>query len=95
MSTPTELVALLMKREIPLVRNFTEHLLAYAIGRRAEYFDGPGVRAIARAAEADDYRMSSFILGVVNSDPFRLARPTSAADEHEPTETGTRSGDGS
>ncbi len=94
-STPAELVALLMKREIPLVRNFTEHLLAYAIGRRAEYFDGPGVRAIARAAEADDYRMSSFILGVVNSDPFRLARPASAADEHEPTETGTRSGDGS
>ncbi len=77
-STPAELVDLLMKRPIPLVRNFTAHLLAYAIGRRAEYFDQPGVRAIAREAEANDYRMSSFILGVVNSDPFRMARPAPA-----------------
>ena len=80
-STPAELVAVLMKRPIPLVRNFTAHLLAYATGRRAEYFDGPGIRAIAREAEAGDYRMSSFILGVVNSDPFRMARPAPAADD--------------
>ncbi len=86
LSTPAELVALLVKRPIPLVRNFTAHLLAYAIGRRAEYFDEPGIRAIARAAEADGYRMSSFILGVVNSDPFRMARPASAAYGQETTE---------
>ena len=95
-SAPAELVDILMKRPIPLVRNFTEHLLAYAIGRRAEYFDGPGIRAIAREAEADDYRMSSFILGVVNSDPFRMARPAPASNEEtaEQTESevGTRSG---
>ena len=82
-STPAELVDILMKRPVPLVRNFTEHLLAYAIGRRAEYFDGPGIRAIAREAEADGYRMSSFILGVVNSDPFRMARPAAVADDQE------------
>ncbi len=81
LSQPAELVAILMKRPIPLVRNFTEHLLAYAIGRRTEYFDGPAVRAIAREAEAEDYRMSSFILGVVNSDAFRMARPMPVADE--------------
>ena len=80
-STPAELVDVLMKRPIPLVRNFTAHLLAYAVGRRAEYFDGPGIRAIARDAEVSDYRMSSFILGVVNSDPFRMARPAPAADD--------------
>ena len=95
-STPAELVDILMKRPTPLVRNFTEHLLAYAMGRRAEYFDGPGIRAIAREAEADDYRMSSFILGVVNSDPFRMARPAPASNEEtaEQTESevGTRSG---
>ncbi len=78
-STPAELVDVLMKRPIPLVRNFTAHLLAYAIGRRTEYFDQPGIRAIAREAEANDYRMFSFILGVVNSDPFRMARPAPAA----------------
>ena len=80
-STPAELVDVLMKRPIPLVRNFTAHLLAYAIGRRTEYFDQPGIRAIVREAEANDYRMSSFILGVVNSDAFRMARPAPAADK--------------
>ncbi|WP_420636705.1 DUF1592 domain-containing protein [Candidatus Palauibacter sp.] len=80
-STPADLVTVLMKRPIPLVRNFASHLLAYAIGRRVEYFDEPGIRAIAREAEADDYRMSSFILGVVNSGAFRMARPQPAVDE--------------
>ena len=80
-STPAELVDVLMKRPIPLVRNFTAHFLAYAIGRRTEYFDQPGIRAIVREAEANDYRMSSFILGVVNSDAFRMARPAPAADK--------------
>ena len=79
-STPAGLVDVLMKRPVPLVRNFTAHLLAYAMGRRTEHFDQPTIRAIAREAEANDYRMSSFILGVVNSDPFRMARPASAVD---------------
>ncbi|MYC88636.1 MAG: DUF1592 domain-containing protein [Gemmatimonadales bacterium] len=94
-STPAELVHVLMKRPIPLVRNFTAHLLAYATGRRAEYFDQPGIRAIAREAEANDYRLSSFILGVVNSDPFRMARPAPTVDDEEVADDRTRSGAGS
>lgn len=72
-STPRELTDVLMKRPIPLVRNFTSNLLAYAIGRRTEHFDQPEVRAIAREAEANDYRMSTFILGVVKSTPFQMS----------------------
>ncbi|WP_419861254.1 DUF1592 domain-containing protein [Candidatus Palauibacter sp.] len=94
-STPAELVHVLMKRPIPLVRNFTAHLLAYATGRRAEYYDQPGIRAIAREAEANDYRLSSFILGVVNSDPFRMARPAPAVDDEVASEDRTGSGAGS
>jgi hypothetical protein len=71
-STPAELSALLMKRPVPLVRTFTENLLAYALGRRVEYFDQPTVRSIAKAAQANDYRMSSFIIGVVRSDAFQM-----------------------
>jgi len=71
---PAELLAVLMKRPAPLVRTFTENLLAYALGRRVEYFDQPTVRAIARAAEANEYKMSSFILGVVKSDAFQMKR---------------------
>ena len=71
---PADLRRALLNRPIPLIRTFTENLLAYALGRRVEHFDQPTVRAIARAAEADGYRMSVFILGVVNSDAFRMQR---------------------
>jgi len=81
--TPSELVEALLKRPIPLVRNFTANLLAYAMGRRVEYFDQPTIREIVREAEANDYRMSSFILGVVRSDPFRMMR-SRVAEEAEP-----------
>ncbi len=49
-TNPSELVGVLMKRPEPLVRTFTENLLAYALGRRVEYFDQPAIRAISRAA---------------------------------------------
>src|SRR4029450_4408918 len=50
-STPAELSAVLLKRPVPLVRTFTENLMAYALGRRVEYYDQPAVRAIAKAAQ--------------------------------------------
>jgi hypothetical protein len=54
-------------------------MLAFAMGRRVEYYDQPTIRAIAREAESNDYRLSSFILGVVTSGPFQMARlPTPA-----------------
>jgi hypothetical protein len=73
-TSPAELLAALMKRPEPLVRTFTENLLAYALGRRTEYFDQPTIRAIVKSAAADDYRMSSFILGVIKSDAFLMKR---------------------
>ena len=73
-TSASELIAALMKRPDPLVRTFTENLMAYALGRRVEYFDQPAVRAIVRKAEADNYKMSSFILGVIRSDAFRMKR---------------------
>jgi hypothetical protein len=71
-SSPRELLAALMKRPEPLVRTFTENLLAYAIGRRTEYFDQPTIRAISKAAASNDYRISSFLLGVIKSDAFQM-----------------------
>ena len=70
-----------MKRPIPLVRNFVTNLLAYALGRRVEYFDQPQVRAIVREAEANGYQMSAFILGVVRSDPFQMTRSQATANQ--------------
>ena len=70
-----------MKRPVPLVRTFTENLFAYALGRRAEFFDQPAIRAIARQAEANDYRMSSFILGVIKSDAFLMKQAESMSTD--------------
>jgi hypothetical protein len=45
--------------------------MAYALGRRLEYFDQPTVRAVVADAEKENYRMSSLIMGVIMSDAFR------------------------
>jgi hypothetical protein len=74
LSTPQDLQQALLKRPIPLIRTFTENLMAYALGRRMDSFDAPTVRAIARAAEREDYRLSALILGVVQSDAFQMKR---------------------
>jgi len=78
--TPSALQEVLLKRPIPLVRTFTENLMAYALGRRVEYYDQPTIRSITAQAEEDDYRMSSFILGVVLSDAFRMQQVNVVAD---------------
>jgi hypothetical protein len=59
------------------VRAVTGKLLTYAVGREMEYFDAPAIRAVARAAAADDYRWSSTILAIVKSTPFQMRRSRS------------------
>ena len=56
------------------VRTAAEKLLTYALGRGVEYYDYPAVRAIDRAAAADNYRISSLILAIVKSAPFQMRR---------------------
>ncbi len=70
-ASPAELQRALLKRPTPIVRAFTQNLMAYAIGRRVEYFDQPAIRRIEATAKARDYKMHEFIVGVVKSDPFR------------------------
>jgi hypothetical protein len=53
---------------------FSEKLLTYALGRGVEAYDAPAVRTIVRQAQGEDFRFSSFILGVVNSTPFQMRR---------------------
>ena len=79
-STPSELRAALLKRPEPLLRTFTENLMAYALGRRLEYYDMPAVRRIVRDAAEEDYRVSAFIVGVAGSDAFLMKAAPAAAD---------------
>ena len=89
-SSPFELTEALLRREEPLLRTFTQNLMAYALGRRVEYYDQPTVRAIVRRAEASGYRISAFVIGVVESDAFQLQQVVAAdqdADGRQGPET--------
>ena len=66
------LEAALLRRPELFVSAFTEKLLTYASGRGVEYYDAPSVRTIVRDAKAQDYRISSLVLGIVKSQPFQM-----------------------
>ena len=69
---PRELQQVLLKRPVPLVRTFVTNLMAYAVGRRVEYSDGPAIRKIEASVRAKHYRIHDVVLGVVKSDAFRM-----------------------
>jgi len=70
-SGAVELNAQLSDRPATFVRAFTEKLMTYALNRQLEYFDMPQVRAVVREAAKKDYKFSSIVLGIVNTDAFR------------------------
>jgi len=74
MDGPAGLRAALLKHKDAFLASFTESLMTFALGRRIEASDMPVVRRVIRDAAAADYRMSAFILGVVNSAPFRMTQ---------------------
>lgn len=78
---PVSLRQALLSRSDMFVRNFTEKLLTYALGRGVEYYDMPVVRSIDREAARNNNRFSSLILGIVKSIPFQMRR----AEESDPT----------
>ena len=71
--------ALLRHKDVVLL-SFTRSLMTYALGRRVEAFDMPALRRIISEAEAQNYRISDYVNGFVESDAFRMARlPASAS----------------
>lgn len=69
-----ELQSAILKRPEVFAGVFTEKLLTYALGRGVESYDAPAVRAVLHGAQANDYRFSSFILGIASSTPFQMRR---------------------
>jgi Protein of unknown function (DUF1592)/Protein of unknown function (DUF1588)/Protein of unknown function (DUF1585)/Protein of unknown function (DUF1587)/Protein of unknown function (DUF1595) len=65
--------ALLSRPEL-FLGTFTEKLLTFALGRGVEYYDAPAVRRVVREARTQDFRFSSFIMGIVKSTPFQMRR---------------------
>lgn len=72
---PVQLREQLASRPALFAQAITERLMMYALGRKLEYFDMPQVRAVVGRAAKDNYRWSTIVLGVVNSDAFRKQGP--------------------
>jgi len=74
MDGPAGLRAALLKHQDAFLLSFTEHLMTYALGRRVESYDMPVVRAIIRDAAKTNYKISSFVVGIATSAPFRMGK---------------------
>lgn len=75
---PDDLREALLRRPEQFVQTFTERLMIYALGRTLEYYDMPAVRGVVRDAADDDYRFSTIVRGVVDSEQFRMRRAPAA-----------------
>jgi hypothetical protein len=74
LSGPVSLRQAVLQHSDAFLGTFTENLLAYGLGRVPESYDMPVVRAIAREADRNGNRFSSFVLGIVRSAPFQMRR---------------------
>ncbi|MBL8138106.1 MAG: DUF1592 domain-containing protein [Acidobacteria bacterium] len=71
---PAGLRSALMRHKDAVLLSFTEHLMTYALGRRVETYDMPTIRQIIRDAAANNYKVQSFVQGIVASQAFRMSR---------------------
>ncbi len=74
-SGSVELVRLLADRQPEIYRYFSEKMLTYALGRGLEPYDKCAIDSILESSKSSGYTMSSFVIGVVTSEPFTKRRP--------------------
>ncbi len=78
---PRELKDVILKRKGQFVRNMTEQMLTYALGREPQYYDESTLRSVTDQLERDGYRFSTMVLGIVRSYPFQYRRNSDASFE--------------
>jgi hypothetical protein len=72
------------------VQTLTEKLMTYATGRAVDYHDMPTIRAIVRDSAKDNYRFSSLVMHVIDSDQFQKRTPPKDAAIAHKTQTAQR-----
>ncbi len=73
------LKAVLETKKDIFLRNVTDKMLTYALGRGLEYYDRPAVEQIVGALSKNDYKFSTLVLEIVKSDTFQKRTATAAA----------------
>jgi hypothetical protein len=74
---PLELKQIVLKRKDEFVRNMTEKMLIFALGRELDYFDDGPVAQIQNSLDKNGYKFSVLIAGIVNSFEFQNRRNVS------------------
>ncbi len=71
---PVDLIQVLKSKKSLFVRNFTEKLMTYALGRGLEPTDKCELDTLMGTLPAKDYRFSAVVTAIVQSNPFRKRR---------------------
>ena len=79
-SGPAGLREVILKRPTVFRRTLAKNLMAYALGRRIEYYDMPTIREMEHTAGQHGDRISHYILGIVKSPAFRMSRGVAVTD---------------
>src|SRR3569833_103852 len=82
-NTPDDLRNALASNPGQFVQTITEKQMTYATGRAVSYRDMPTIRAIVRDTANDNYRFSSIVMKIVNSDQFQKRSPASDSVAHK------------
>ena len=69
-----ELIDLLEERDDQFARHFIERLMTYALGRGLMPYDRCAVDTVYETARSDEYRFSTIVTEIVESNPFRMRR---------------------
>ena len=70
-SGPDELKNILLENKSEFTKCIAEKMLIYALGRGLETYDRPAVKTLTANLEKNNYRMSSLVIGIVESLPFQ------------------------
>ncbi len=91
---PAALREAILSRPDAFATVVTEKMLTYALGRGLEPDDMPVVRRIEKKAAQNDYRLSSIVMGIIESAPFQMRtklEPAESASAPAGTATVARS----
>ncbi len=74
------------QRRDDLVRQMSQKMLSYALGRQLEYYDEPAIRTIVAKVMAENDQMQTLLQEVVLSYPFqyKMNRPNHVATTEKP-----------
>jgi hypothetical protein len=78
---PKKLKQILMGKKELFARTLVEKMVTYGTGRGVEYYDKTAVDQIVMALAKNDFRFSTLVVEITQSDPFRMRRGKDQKDE--------------